>query len=105
MTDTEYTGTELFNLERTEFTPVRKDNMAQLLSSAGFELEELVDLSSEYIRWYESLLINFEKSKGALIKEIGIDTFEANQQSFGKLLTCLKSGQISGCIVYARKLN
>lgn len=104
ITNTEYTGPHLFSTDRNGFTPIRKDNIAHLLSNAGWHLEELVDMSAEYIVWYEKLLINLEQRKEVLIEEIGLDTFETIHRNFNRLLTYLKSGEISGCTVYAKKL-
>lgn len=104
-TKSEYTGPHLFSKDRNGFTPLRLDNIGQLLGNAGWHLEKIVDMSVDYIRWYEKLITNLENKKHTLISEIGQDTFDTINRNFNNLLTYLHSGEILGCTLYAKKLG
>jgi hypothetical protein len=104
-TQAEYTSTNVFSLDKNGFTPLRLDNIAQLLGNAGWHLEKMINMSSDYIRWYEKLLINLANKKYTLINEIGQDTFAVIYNNFNNLLTYLYSGEIMGYTVYAKKIT
>ena len=103
LTDTKYKGPRLFSSDKNACTPIRKDNIVELLSNAGWQLTKLIDMTTKFIEWYERLISNLNNRKEFLISEIGVDAFEATKNNFTRVLSFLKSGELQGCIVYAKK--
>lgn len=85
------------------FTPICMDNIEELLFSSGWLLEETINFTSEYRRWYEDIISRLTINKSHLIEKFDRETFEKVYGNFSQLLDLLHRNILGGVTVYATK--
>ncbi|OAI49592.1 hypothetical protein AYO45_02230 [Gammaproteobacteria bacterium SCGC AG-212-F23] len=82
--------------------PVNLQDLKNWLPATGWNLIEIVDLTSEYKRWYEDFLKLMIAHKDTLLKTFTEQSFTKVYETFSALLNALKTKKISGSIIYAK---
>lgn len=90
------------DLVRNPIYPLEMSKLEKLFSESGWKLEEVIDISDAYLRWYEAFLQKFAKKKDQLLQQFSANTYNQVFDTFSALLTHLNNHSLSGVIVLGR---
>jgi ubiquinone/menaquinone biosynthesis C-methylase UbiE len=78
----------------------------KMLKDAAWHLDEnrTIDLTEDFARWYEDLLMNLQKMAKQIIEHYGQEYFDRAEMRYGEMLEAIKQKQLGGCILYATKI-
>lgn len=85
------------------FKPVMVYEIEQLLNSANWSLLSIVDITTQYVSWYKTLLMQLETEKNHIIKIFGEAAFDKAKKTYSEIFQDLFDRVLGGCIVYAEK--
>lgn len=86
------------------FAPLNIKAMPNMLSLAGWQLDQVVDLTDHFLRWYQTILDHLARNKTQLIHQFSQTTFDKVHSRFQTLAQLLKDKILGGTIVYATKI-
>lgn len=100
----EYVGDPIFYSEPnlSAFSPINMSRIGQQLAQHGWHLEKTEDLSSHFLRWYQTLTQKMQSRRDELSRDFGADTYEELHEAYRKLIDSMEKGTIGGAIVRAR---
>lgn len=94
-----------FQNDYEAFTPINYNIISKQLLNSGWNLEEFIDISENYIKWYKKLLSKIHTKKMDLIKKFGEKIYNQVLCNFTNLYNLLINNNLGGCIVYASKVS
>ena len=74
-------------------------------SPSDWKLEQTIDLSSNYWRWYEELIGKMRVRQADLIARFGQQTFSDLLGWYQSLLQLIMDGSVGGAVVLAMKID
>lgn len=83
--------------------PLQSGILQEDLKQAQWDLLDITDMTSDYIRWYRELLKKLSTHAFDLRKEFSAQDVSTVSQIFTMLLSYLEQGILGGAVVYARK--
>lgn len=86
------------------FTPINLKTIPSMLFSAEWQLDQVVDLSDHFLRWYQTILNHLARSKKQLISQFNQAAFDKVYNRFQTLAQLLENKLLGGVIVYATKI-
>lgn len=86
------------------FIPLKIDNIEAMLNKAGWQLESLVDISNEFLIWYEQLLSKITARKTELEETFGEAAYQKTYNTYKQMLDVIFAKKLGGMIVYAKKI-
>lgn len=87
----------------TPFKPIKLQCVSSMLTSTGWSLLEIVDMSKYFISWYTNLLERLERNKHFITAEFGYPAYLKANDTYLKIHNALVTNQLGGAIVYAQK--
>lgn len=84
--------------------PIQLAKIKQKLKATGWEIIEIVDITSHCILWYKQLLQKLSAQSVMLEKEFSVQDINKVTRTFTFLLEQLEKGQMGSVIIYATKL-
>jgi hypothetical protein len=85
--------------------PLELDKIQQQLRDSGWDLLEVEDLSSQYVRWYEDLLTKLEEGQNELLFTFSTEDVEKVRSAFSAILSQIQRNKMGGAVIYAQKLQ
>ena len=77
--------------------------VGSLLDNAGWSLEVIRDVSTDYERWYKNFATRIHDLQPMLVQECGVETWEYAAKFYDTMYEAIQSGNMGGAIVYAIK--
>ena len=96
-------GFSLIDLAGKPMLPIETKTFQRDLVDTGWEVLEIIDLSSAYTTWYETLLDKFAKEKPSLSQEFSKEDIDRVETTFDTLLKWLEDGSLGGTLIFAKK--
>lgn len=87
------------------FIPINKNKINMMLNNTGWNLDNFINLTTEYIEWYKIFINKMTARKKELIKQFNETTFNQVYNNFTNLMNLFDSQKLGGCIIYASKLS
>jgi hypothetical protein len=87
----------------TAIAPLTDSGVGSLLDNAGWSLESIRDVSSDYERWYRNFAARIHDLQPMLVQECGIETWEYAVKFYDIMYETVQTGNMGGAIVYAAK--
>ena len=100
---TEQTPFYLKDLAGKPMHPIVLKELEKNLNDAGWETIEINDLSSHFLVWYRHLLDNIENRQEILSHKFSEADMTKVKVTFSTIYEWLKTSQIGGAAIYARK--
>lgn len=94
-----------FDKQDQFFNPINLLTIETLLHTCNWQISKMIDLTSLYIIWYEQIINKIDNKSAMLNKAFGQKTFNKVYQDFLKVLRLLKSNQLGGSLIYAKKIS
>lgn len=92
---------------RTKYTmgfyPLHTKKIVTLLENTGWQHQQTVDLTPQYLRWYQELTSKMDAKKTDLVAEFGAETFDDLYEGYSLFLDQLNKGLLGGTVVLASK--
>lgn len=98
-------GDPLMDLAGKRIYPLELDKIQQQLRDSGWDLLEVEDLSSQYVRWYEDLLTKLEEGQNELLFTFSTEDVEKVRSAFSAILSQIQRNKMGGAVIYAQKLQ
>jgi SAM-dependent methyltransferase len=89
--------------ELQRWNPLKLSGGRALLDDAGWSLEVIRDVSTDYARWYRNLATRIHDLQPMLVQECGIETWEYAAKFYDTMYETVQTGNMGGAIVYAVK--
>jgi cyclopropane fatty-acyl-phospholipid synthase-like methyltransferase len=104
---TDLTGNfrDFANEAQSFWQPVNLRTFPDSLQSAGWELQQINDLSAEYHLWYQQLCARFDDRKPEIVNRFGQDWYDYASGTYVDLLNLVETGIVGGTIIRARALE
>ena len=87
------------------FKPVITDNIEERLNSCGWGLKNIVDISTNYIRWYKDLVTKLKENKQQIISKFSQSAYLKAHSTYSNLYAGLLNQDLGGTIVYSEKMR
>jgi len=87
------------------FYPVDTRHINQMLTNTGWVLKSQMDITPQMCKWYEDLMLIFDKKRGQAVELFGESAVTTVYQAYQKLLRDLKRKDLEGIIIHAVKVN
>jgi SAM-dependent methyltransferase len=94
---------ELKDLAGKSMHPMILSETKKQLQKAGWEIVEIIDLSSEFKRWYATFLDKLKKEKDSLKTHFPEEIITKVETTFQSILSQLESNQLGAVALYAKK--
>jgi hypothetical protein len=91
------------HVELQRWNPLKLSGVGSLLDNAGWSLEVIRDVSTDYERWYRNFATRIHDLQPILVQEYGIETWEYAVKFYDTMYETVQSGNMGGAIVYAVK--
>ena len=88
---------------RGRWRPVMLDKADDMLSRAGWKLEQVTDLSPQYETWYGELVDKIQSKKAEIVSQHGDRWFDYALRRYEELLEVIRDGIIGGAIFKATR--
>lgn len=88
---------------QSPFLPINPDNIEDILEETGWKLEQLIDISDNYLQWYSELLEKLHCNKQYIIEEYGEAVYIKADKTYTSIYSSLKEKTSGGISVYAKK--
>lgn len=85
------------------FNPVNLETIDTVLNSCGWDLTELIDITPDYIIWYQQVIQHLNANMRLLHKKFGQPVFKKVLDGFLNVLKLLQLKKLGGVIIYAQK--
>jgi SAM-dependent methyltransferase len=89
---------------RGRWRPVMVDQSAEMLSSAGWKLDTVTDLTPQYELWYSELVHKIQSKQEEIVSRHGDRWFDYALRRYQELLDVIQEGVIGGAIFKAIRL-
>jgi len=86
---------------RKNFTPIKKESIKAMLEQSGWQINRFIDLGAKYQQWYSELMTKCYAQKESLIAKFNLELYTWLETSYSNLLTLIKQGKLSGCLIIA----
>jgi SAM-dependent methyltransferase len=86
------------------FIPIKSSAIASTLLGSGWQLDEWVDISQDYQRWYRVLLDKLDSIKEEMSAKYGEEIFNKTASVYHKIYRSIVDKSSGGVIVYAHKI-
>ncbi len=96
---------QLLDLTGKPMYPVQFEKIRLELVETGWNILEVMDLSSQFIQWYEVLLNKLRSCQEVLLHTFSQEDMDKLQITFTSILSQLKAEQMGGIVIYALKSN
>lgn len=83
--------------------PIILSEIKEDLKKSGWEVLEVVDLSNEYLFWYQSLLDKLAEERGRLTQKFSEADIVRVENTFTLLRSWLENMTLGGVVIYAKK--
>ena len=90
---------------RTPFIPISLNHIDTMLQKTGWRLDDIIDVSDDYLRWYDNLLKTLHHRKNEVILKFGKDAFLSANATYTRIKRSLVTKNAYGSIVYAEKIK
>jgi len=91
------------HVELQRWNPLKLSGVGSLLDNAGWSLEVIRDVSTDYERWYKNFATRIHDLQPMLVQECGIETWEYAVKFYDIMYETVQTGDMGGAIVYAVK--
>jgi SAM-dependent methyltransferase len=91
------------HVELQRWNPLKLSGVGSLLDNAGWSLEVIRHVSTDYERWYKNFATRIHDLQPILVQECGIETWEYAVKFYDTMYETVQSGNLGGAIVYAVK--
>jgi SAM-dependent methyltransferase len=91
------------HVELLRWRPLNLSSIGSLLTATGWSAESIRDITADYVRWYKTFSDRIRELKPKLIQECGIETWEYASNFYDLMHETLRTGQMGGAIVYAKR--
>ena len=106
----DYTDPGTFNqsqlgkhVELLRWHPLSLSSVGSLLGTTGWSVENIRDITSDYVRWYRTFSDRIRELRSRLIQECGMETWEYASNFYDLMHETLGTGDMGGAIVYAKR--
>lgn len=86
-----------------DHNPINPDNIANILSNSGWQIEKFVDMSSEFLLWYNEFSENIVHKSNELIAQFGIDAYNNFFVTYHNYQEFYRNKMLGGATIIARK--
>lgn len=84
--------------------PIEIDKFSKSLKKTGWEITESINITKEYIAWYESYVARMRTHRAEFLKSYPEKNIEEIENIFHKLQFNLKNENLGGRLIIARKI-
>jgi SAM-dependent methyltransferase len=91
------------NTSSHPFVPIDLNTIEAMLTSTGWTLSSIVDLSNEYAAWYQDLMSKLVENKAEVQQTFGTAHFDSAHQTYARIIDAINKGLLGGVIIYAAK--
>jgi SAM-dependent methyltransferase len=91
---------------RTSFDwwqPLRPAELPALLVAAGWRLNELRDLTPQFVRWYDDLCRRIDDRREAIVEGFGSEWYDFVAAEYAALLSLVREGSLGGLLARASR--
>jgi phosphoethanolamine N-methyltransferase len=85
------------------FYPIYLERFKKTLSNAGWTFSNSIDLSNQFILWYQQLLQKFQDKRDEIVNLFGAEMFDAMFDGYENLLRYLVNKKVGGIVIHATK--
>lgn len=100
---TEESSLSLRDLADKPMYPLVLKDLKKSLSESGWEILEVVDLSPQFLTWYEELLNKMEKEEATLSDRFSNEDRRKVKNTFTTIYQWLRTSLLGGAVIYAKK--
>ena len=93
----------LYHQSKTPFYPIDLLTIEATLQQAGWQLQNIIDVTTEYDKWYTQLLESLMDKKDIVIAEFGRTAFAKCLYRYAGILEAIYFDLACGAIIYANK--
>jgi ubiquinone/menaquinone biosynthesis C-methylase UbiE len=86
------------------WTPLHPDHFPGELQRACWELEDNIDFSTHYLRWYQNLCDRIRANRERIIAGYGEEWYEYTAATYENLREAVANGSIGGAVYWARRI-
>jgi ubiquinone/menaquinone biosynthesis C-methylase UbiE len=88
---------------KTYFNVLNRDQFKNILNEAGWSIDNsnIINVSSDFKRWYENFLNKLDNKKDAIISKYGQEYYEKAKKRYGGMVEAIDGGALGGCVIYA----
>ncbi|MBX9922836.1 MAG: class I SAM-dependent methyltransferase [Rhabdochlamydiaceae bacterium] len=94
---------QLVDLAGKPIYPMQLDKIQQDLNCIGWNVLEVIDLSFQFVQWYEKLLGKLEREQEELLRTFSSQDIEKVRSTFVSILSQIEGKKMGGCVIYAQK--
>lgn len=88
----------------TPFIPIKLNQIDELLDNTGWQISKVIDISEQYLAWYNHLIQRLLDSKADVLDKFNSQAFENALSTYTKIRDGILEGLLGGVIIYAKKL-
>jgi SAM-dependent methyltransferase len=89
------------HVELLGWHPLKSSSIGSLLANAGWSLDVIRDITTDYTRWYKTFSTRIHDLQPKLVEECGTETWEYAADFYDTMHETLQTGGMGGAIVYA----
>ncbi len=90
---------------QTPFKPVIINSCEHLLKSTQWKLNTLIDVTENYLHWYEELINKLKSHKNNITTQFGKNAYAGAYTTYSEIYNALAKKELGGIIIYAEKLS
>ncbi|SRR5579883_93063 len=83
------------------FNPINLSKIENQLEQTEWKLKKLIDLTSQYELWYQTLMAKMQQQRTELVALFGQETFDDLYEGYRRLYVLIKDKVIGGVVVLA----
>ncbi len=88
----------------TPFMPIDVNHIKPQLQQAGWQLQELLDITEQYLSWYKDLLDRIDSNVNVITRCFGESALASAQKTYREIYNALLNRELGGTIIYAQKI-
>ncbi len=92
------------DLASKDMNPIEIDSFYKALGKAKWRLVDSIDITAEYIKWYEDFLAKIKDKRLKLQKKYTAHDIDAVENLFSKMIYKLKNAELGGRLIVAEKM-
>ena len=82
--------------------PLNVATLPHQLAQAGWALQSVDDMSTQYAHWYRQLVAKIHAKREAIIGQFGEAWYDFVERDYAEMLACIEQGWLGGSIVLAK---
>ena len=90
---------------RDHWQPLITESMDQMVHDSGWQIVQFTDYSTDFAKWYVSLVTAIAEREPAIVELAGREWFEFAANYYQQLLEDIKTGEIGGAAYHLKKLD